>query len=97
MDDQFTPPPPPPEEPAPPARRGMGPRKIAATALLSVGLLAGSGIGSFVIAHAASSPSTTTASLTATTTTPTATPSTTKPSTTNCPNMGSSGSASTSG
>ena len=48
--DQFIPPPPPPEEPA---KRRMGMRKIAATALLSVGLLAGTGVGSFVIAHAA--------------------------------------------
>ena len=50
--DQFIPPPPPPEEPG---KRRTGTRKIAATALLSVGLLAGTGVGSFVIAHAASS------------------------------------------
>ncbi len=94
--DQFTPPPPPPEEPAP---RRMGMRKIAATALLSVGLLAGTGVGSFVIAHAASN---TTASSNATTlTASTATPSTTAPATktpstsTKCPNMG--GSSSTTG
>ena len=49
--DQFIPPPPPPAEPV---RRRTGLRKIAATALLSVGLLAGTGVGSFVIAHAAS-------------------------------------------
>ena len=42
--NQFIPPPPPPEEPA---KRSTGPRKIAATALLSVGLLAGTGVGSF--------------------------------------------------
>jgi hypothetical protein len=95
MDDQFIPPPPPPEEPA---RRRTGMRKIAATALLSVGLLAGTGVGSFVIAHAA----TTTASANAAPrTASTATPSTTTPATktpstsTNCPNMG--GSSSTTG
>lgn len=94
--DQFSPPPPPPEEPA---KRRTGMRKIAATALLSVGLLAGTGVGSFVIAHAAS---TTTASSNATTlTASTATPSTTTPATktpstsTKCPNMG--GSSSTTG
>jgi len=94
--DQFIPPPPPPEEPA---KRRTGMRKIAATALLSVGLLAGTGVGSFVIAHAAS---TTTASSNATTlTASTATPSTTTPATktpstsTKCPNMG--GSSSTTG
>jgi hypothetical protein len=93
--DQFIPPPPPPEEPA---RRRTGLRKIAATALLSVGLLAGTGVGSFVIAHAAT---TTAASSTATLTASTATPSTTTPATktpstsTMCPNMG--GSTSTTG
>jgi hypothetical protein len=92
--DQFIPPPPPPEEPV---RRRTGLRKIAATALLSVGLLAGTGVGSFVVAHAAT---TTTASSSATLTASTATPSTTTPatktpSTTMCPNMG--GSSSTTG
>jgi hypothetical protein len=87
--DQFIPPPPPPEEPV---RRRTGMRKIAATALLSVGLLAGTGVGSFVIAHAASS---TTApggaSLTASTASPSTTaPATKTPSTAMCPNMGSS-------
>jgi hypothetical protein len=82
--DQLTPPPPPPEEPG---KRRTGPRKIAATALLSIGLLAGTGVGSFVIAHAASStPASTT--LTASTATPSTTPSTKTPSTTQCPNMG---------
>ncbi len=94
--DQFIPPPPPPEEPV---KRGTGARKIAATTLLSVGLLAGTGLGSFVIAHAASSTHTSSsATLTATTPTPaaTGTPSTKAPSTaTRCPNMG--GSTSTSG
>ena len=96
MDDQFIPPPPPPEEPA---RRRTGMRKIAATALLSVGLLAGTGVGSFVIAHAATS--TTASSNAATLTASTATPSTTTPATktpstsTMCPNMG--GSSSTTG
>ncbi len=90
MDDQFAPPPPPPEEPAPPARRGMRPRSIVATALLSVGLLAGSGIGGFVIAHAAGSSSTTASSTAASLAATTATPSATAtPSTTKCPNMGS--------
>jgi hypothetical protein len=90
--DQFIPPPPPPEEPG---KRRTGPRKIAATALLSVGLLIGTGVGGFVIAHAASStPASNSANLTASTATPsttapaTKTPSTTTPST-NCPNMGS--------
>ena len=95
MDDQFIPPPPPPEEPA---RRRTGMRKIAATALLSVGLLAGTGVGSFVIAHAATTTaSTNAATLTASTATPsTTTPATKTPSTsTNCPNMG--GSSSTTG
>ena len=93
--DQFIPPPPPPEEPV---RRRTGLRKIAATALLSVGLLAGTGVGSFVIAHAAT---TTASSNAATLTASTATPSTTTPATktpstsTMCPNMG--GSSSTSG
>ncbi len=94
--DQFIPPPPPPEEPV---RRRTGLRKIAATALLSVGLLAGTGVGSFVIAHAATS--TTASSSAATLTASTATPSTTTPATktpstsTMCPNMG--GSSSTTG
>jgi len=72
-------------------------RKIAATALLSVGLLAGTGVGSFVIAHAASStPASSTSTLTASTATPSTTPSTKTPSTTTmCPNMG--GSTSTTG
>ena len=91
--DQFIPPPPRPEEPG---KRRTGPRKIAATALLSVGLLIGTGVGSFVIAHAASSTpaSSSAANLTASTATPsttapaTKTPSTTTPST-KCPNMGS--------
>ena len=87
--DQFIPPPPPPEEPA---RRRTGLRKIAATALLSVGLLAGTGAGSFVIAHAATSTaaSSTAATLTASTATPSTTTRATKtPSTTTmCPNMG---------
>ena len=98
--NQFTPPPPPPEEPV---RHGTGLRKIAATALLSVGLLAGTGIGSFVIAHAAASTtaSSSAANLTASTATPsttspaTKTPATKTPSTTTCPNMG--GSTSTTG
>ncbi len=86
--DQFIPPPPPPEEPG---KRRTGIRKIAATALLSVGLLAGTGVGSFVIAHAASSTpaSSTAANLTASSATPSTTPSTKTPSTTQCPNMGS--------
>lgn len=86
--DQFTPPPPPPEEPG---KRSTGIRKIAATALLSVGLLAGTGVGSFVIAHAASSTpaSSSAANLTASSATPSTTPSTKTPSTTQCPNMGS--------
>ncbi|MHB8489418.1 MAG: hypothetical protein ACYDCS_12055 [Candidatus Dormibacteria bacterium] len=90
--DQFIPPPP--EEPGKP-RTGL--RKIAATALLSVGLLAGTGVGSFVIAHAASStPASSSATLTASTATPsTTTPATKTPSTTMCPNMG--GSTSTTG
>ena len=92
--DQFIPPPPPPEEPG---KRRTGMRKIAATALLSVGLLAGTGVGSFVIAHAASStPASSTSTLTASTATPSTTPSTKTPSTTTmCPNMG--GSTSTTG
>ena len=92
--DQFIPPPPPPEEPG---KRRTGMRKIAATALLSVGLLAGTGVGSFVIAHAASStPASSTSTLTASTATPSTTPSTKTPSTTPmCPNMG--GSTSTTG
>jgi hypothetical protein len=92
--DQYIPPPPPPEEPE---KRKTGPRKIAATALLSVGLLAGTGIGSFVIAHAASStPASSSSTLTASTATPSPTPSTKTPSTTTmCPNMG--GSTSTTG
>ena len=80
--DQFIPPPPPPEEPG---KRRTGMRKIAATALLSVGLLAGTGVGSFVIAHAASSTSASSsaASLTASTATPSTTaPATKTPSTT---------------
>ena len=87
--DQFIPPPPPPEEPA---QRRKGMRKIAATALLSVGLLAGTGVGSFVIAHAASSATASSgATLTASTASPsTTTPATKTPSTTMCPNMGSS-------
>jgi hypothetical protein len=86
--DQLIPPPPPPEEPAP---RATGFRKIAATALLSGGLLVGSGIGGFAIAHAAGNGSTTAAS----TTTPAATAA---PSMTNCPHMsGASGSTGTSG
>lgn len=94
--DQFIPPPPPPVEPV---RRRSGLRKIAATALLSVGLLAGTGVGSFVIAHAATT--TTASSNAATLTASTATPSTTTPATktpstsTMCPNMG--GSSSTTG
>lgn len=94
--NQFIPPPPPPEEPA---KRRSGIRKIAATALLSVGLLAGTGVGSFVIAHAASNTaaSSSAASLTASTATPSpTTPATKTPSTTHpCPNM--SGSTSTTG
>ena len=93
--DQFIPPPPPPEEPV---RRRTGLRKIAATALLSVGLLAGTGVGSFVIAHAATNAaSNNAATLTASTATPsTTTPATKTPSTsTMCPNMG--GSSSTTG
>ena len=93
--DQFIPPPPPPEEPV---RRRTGLRKIAATALLSVGLLAGTGVGSFVIAHAATAtPTSTAATLTASTATPsTTTPATKTPSTSmKCPNMG--GSTSTTG
>jgi hypothetical protein len=94
--DQFIPPPPPPEEPG---KRKTGVRKIAATALLSVGLLAGTGVGSFVIAHAASSTpaSSSAANLTASTATPsTTTPATKTPSTTTkCPNLG--GSTSTTG
>jgi hypothetical protein len=92
--DQFIPPPPPPDEPE---KRRTGLRKIAATALLSVGLLAGTGVGSFVIAHAASStPASSSTTLTASTTTPSTTPSTKTPSTTTmCPNMG--GSTSTTG
>jgi hypothetical protein len=92
--DQFIPPPPPPEEPQ---RHGTGVRKIAATVLLCAGLLVGSGVGGFAIAHAAGTASTTASStattLAASTTTPSATktPSTTMP----CPNMG--GSSSTSG
>jgi len=96
MDDQFIPPPPPPEEPV---QRRTGFRKIAATALLSVGLLAGAGVGSFVVAHAASSSATSSnaANLTASTATPsTTTPATKTPSTTTkCPNMG--GSSTTTG
>jgi hypothetical protein len=89
--DQFTPPPPPPE---PQERRATGVRKVAATALLCAGLLAGSGIGGYAIAHAASG-STPTASSSATTTTAatsTPTPAAGKtPSTTHqCPNMGTS-------
>ena len=85
--DQFIPPPPPPEEPG---KRRTGLRKIAATALLSVGLLAGTGVGSFVIAHAASSSASSGATLTASTATPSTTaPATKTPSTTTmCPNMG---------
>ena len=92
--DQFIPPPPPPDEPA---KRRTGMRRIAATALLSVGLLAGTGVGSFVIAHAASStPASSSTTLTASTATPSTTPSTKTPSTTTmCPNMG--GSTSTTG
>lgn len=90
--DQFIPPPPPPEEPQ---RRGTGLRKIAATALVCAGLLVGSGVGGFAIAHAAgnATPSGTATTLAASTTTPSATktPSTKTP----CPNMG--GSSSTSG
>jgi hypothetical protein len=84
--DQFIPPPP--EEPG---KRRTGVRKIAATALLSVGLLAGTGVGSFVIAHAASSTpaSSTAANLTASSATPSTTPATKTPSTTQCQNMGS--------
>ena len=84
--DQFIPPPP--EEPG---KRRTGMRKIAATALLSVGLLAGTGVGSFVIAHTASSSSSSGATLTASTATPSTTaPATKTPSTAMCPNMGSS-------
>jgi hypothetical protein len=88
--DQFSPPPPPPE---PPPRRPTGIRKVAATALLCGGLLAGSGIGGYAIAHAASSsntPASSSATTTAATSTPT--PSATKtPSMTHpCPNMGAS-------
>lgn len=95
--DQLIPPPPPPEEPAP---RRSGLRKFAATALLCGGLLVGSGIGGFAIAHAAGNASTTASAsastVAASTTTPAATkaPSTTHP---NCPNMGASGSTGTSG
>jgi hypothetical protein len=94
-DDQLVPPPPPPEEPI---KRQTGARRIAVMGLLAAGLLAGTGAGSFVIAHAAtsSSPSSGT-SLTASTTTPapTATPKAKTPSTVTCPHMG--GSTSTSG
>lgn len=94
--DQFIPPPPPPDEPA---KRRTGMRRIAATALLSVGLLAGTGVGSFVIAHAASNAtaSSSAANLTASTATPSpTTPATKAPSTTTmCPNM--SGSTGTTG
>jgi hypothetical protein len=87
--DQLIPPPPPPQEPEQPPRRATGFRKIAATAMLCGGLLVGSGIGGFAIAHAAgnASPAATTASsLAASTTTPAATKTpATKP---NCPNMG---------
>jgi hypothetical protein len=98
--DQLNPPPPPPEEPAQPARRATGFRKIAATAMLCGGLLVGSGIGGFAIAHAAgnaSTPASTNATaLAASTTTPAATKA---PATkTNCPNMGgSTGSTGSSG
>jgi hypothetical protein len=81
--DQLTPPPP--EEPG---KRRTDPRKIAATALLSIGLLAGTGVGSFVIAHAAASTPASSTTLTASTATPSTTPSTKTPSTTQCPNMG---------
>jgi hypothetical protein len=86
--DQLTPPPPPPE---PPARRATGIRKVAATAMLCAGLLAGSGIGGYAIAHAASSSNAPTSS-SATTAAATSTPSATKaPSMTHpCPNMGTS-------
>jgi hypothetical protein len=92
--NQFIPPPPPPEEPG---KRSTGLRKVAATALLSVGLLAGTGVGSFVIAHAASSSPSSGATLTASTASPSTTaPATKTPSTTTmCPNMG--GSTSTTG
>jgi hypothetical protein len=88
MDDQFIPPPPPEEQPP---RHGKGLRKVAATAMLCAGLLAGSGIGGFAIAHAAGT-SSTTASSSATTMASTSTPSATKtPATkTGCPNMGTS-------
>ncbi len=93
--DQLIPPPPPPEEPV---LRATGLRKIAATALLCGGLLVGSGIGGFAIAHAAGNASaTSSASTLATSTT---TPAATKaPAThTGCPNMGgSTGSTATSG
>ncbi len=92
--EQFSPPPSP---PALPARRGSGFRRIAATAMLSAGLLAGSAIGGFVIAHAAGGSSTSASSsatsLTATTSTPPATK--TPPAThTACPNMTGSGATS---
>ena len=96
--DQLTPPPPPPppEEPAP---RATGLRKIAATALLCGGLLVGSGIGGFAIAHAAANGSALASSYASTTAASTTTPAATKaPSTTNCPHMGgSTGSTGTSG
>ena len=95
--DQLIPPPPPPEELPP---RATGLRKIAATALLCGGLLVGSGIGGFAIAHAAGNASTSASSNATTTAASTTTPAATKaPSATpNCPNMGgSSASTGTSG
>ena len=89
--DQFTPPPPPPE---PSERRPTGVRKIGATALLCAGLLTGSGIGGYAIAHAASNPTTTASSsatsTTAATSTPTPSAGKTPATTHQCPNMGSS-------
>ena len=89
--DQFIPPPPPPP-PEQPERHGTGFRKVAATALLSVGLLAGSGIGGYAIAHAAGSSNTTASSTATTTTAATSTPSATKTpaATPACPNEGTS-------
>ena len=82
---QFTPPPPTPE---PPARRATGIRKVTATALLCAGLLAGSGIGGYEIAHAASSSNTPASTSATTTTAATSTP--TPSATHHCPNMGTS-------
>ena len=83
--DQFipSPPTPPPEQPE---RQATGFRKVAATALLSVGLLAGSGIGGYAIVHAAGNSNTAASSTAATTTAATPTPAATP----TCPNRGTS-------